>query len=81
MCQALASLRPRIPVDVLVALCGISSSLVRSFAADLRGSLVVDGDTLQFRDEPTETWFRSRFRPQGVALRAMIGRLRPLGGQ
>ena len=78
MCQALASLRPRIPVDVLVALCGISSSLIHSFAADLRGSLVVDGDTLQFRDEPTETWFRSRFRPQGDALKAMIGRLRPL---
>jgi hypothetical protein len=78
MCQALASLRPRIPVDVLVALCAISSSLVRSFAADLRGSLVVDGDTLQFRDEPTETWFRLRFRPQGDALRAMIRRLRPL---
>jgi hypothetical protein len=78
MCQALASLRPRIPVEVLVALCGISSSLVRSFAADLYGSLVVDGDTLQFRDEPTETWFRSRFRPQGDALKDIIRRLRPL---
>lgn len=80
MCQALASLRPRIPIDVLVSLCGISSSLVRSFAADLRGSLVVDGDSLQFRDEPAETWFRSRFRPQGDALKAIITRLRPLAG-
>lgn len=78
MCQALASLRPRIPVDVLVSLCGISSSLIRSFAADLHGSLVVDEDTLQFRDEPTETWFRSRFRPQGGALKTMVGQLRPL---
>jgi hypothetical protein len=49
MCQALAVLRPRIPVSVLVALCGISPSLVRSFAADLHGSLLADGDTLQFR--------------------------------
>ena len=78
MCQALASLRPRIPVTVLVSLCGVSSSLVHSFAADLHGSLVVDGDALQFRDEPTETWFRSRFKPEGDALKALIGRLRPL---
>jgi hypothetical protein len=78
MCQALASLRPRIPVDVLVSLCGVSSSLIHSFSADLHGSLVVDGDALQFRDEPTETWFRSRFKPAGDALRGLIERLRPL---
>lgn len=78
MCQALAVLRPRIPVTVLVSLCGISSSLVRSFAADLHGSLLADGDTLQFRDEPTETWFRSRFMPHGEELAAIVERLRPL---
>src|SRR5262249_26784961 len=38
MCQALAVLRPRIPVTVLVSLCDINPSLVRSFAADLHGS-------------------------------------------
>jgi hypothetical protein len=46
MCQALALLRPRIPVDVLVSLCGVPASLVRSFAADLGGSLLADGDAL-----------------------------------
>ncbi len=80
MCQALAVLRPRIPVTVLVPLCGISPSLVRSFAADLHGSLLADGDTLQFRDEPTETWFRSRFMPRGEELEAIVERLRPLAG-
>jgi hypothetical protein len=78
MCEALAALRPRIPIGVLVSLCGISPSLVRSFAADLHGALLADGDTLQFRDEPTETWFRMRFRPQGDALKNTIERLRPL---
>ena len=78
MCQALALLRPRIPVDVLVSLCGVPASLVRSFAADLNGSLLADGDTLQFLNEPTETWFRSRFRPEGDALRLFVRLLLPL---
>ena len=78
MCQALALLRPRIPVDVLVSLCSVPASLVRSFAADLNGSLLADGDTLQFLNEPTETWFRSRFRPEGDALRLFVRRLLPL---
>jgi hypothetical protein len=78
MCQALALLRPRIPVDVLVSLCGVPASLVRSFAADLNGSLLADGDTLQFLNEPTETWFRAQFRPEGEALRLFVRRLLPL---
>jgi hypothetical protein len=44
MCETLALLRPRIPVDVLVSLCGVPASLVRSFAADLGGSPPADGD-------------------------------------
>lgn len=78
MCQALALLRPRIPVDVLVSLCNVPASLVRSFAADLNGSLLADGDTLQFLNEPTETWFRSQFRLEGEALRLFVRRLLPL---
>lgn len=80
MCQALALLRPRIPVDVLVSLCGVPASLVRSFAADLGGSLLAEADTLQFLNEPTETWFRSRFRPEGEALRLFVRQLVPLAG-
>src|SRR3954454_11806739 len=78
MCEAMALLRPRIPVDVLVRLCGVPASLVRSFAADLSGSLLADGDARQFLNEPTETWFRSQFRPEGDALRAFTRRLLPL---
>jgi hypothetical protein len=78
MCEALALLRPRIPVEVLASLCGVPTSLVHSFAADLGGSLLADADSLQFLNEPTETWFRARFRPEGEALRLFVGQLAPL---
>lgn len=78
LCEALAALRPQIPVAVLSQLCRVPPALVHSFAADLGRGLLVDGETLQFRDEPTETWFRSTFRPTGAALERFIERLLPL---
>lgn len=78
LCEAMAALRPRIPVGVLTELCGVPASVIHSFAADLRRPLLVDGDTLQFRDEPTETWFRTRYRPTGQSLIDFIDRLTPL---
>ncbi|MEU5370598.1 hypothetical protein ABZ362_16735 [Streptomyces sp. NPDC005951] len=78
LCEALAALRPRLPVKVLTELCGVPAALVHSFAADLGRPLLVDGDTLQFRDEPTETWFRTTYRPTGSSLIDFIDRLTPL---
>nr|WP_127891584.1 hypothetical protein [Streptomyces sp. S10(2018)] len=78
LCEALAALRPRIPVRVLTQLCGVPRALVHSFVADLGRPLLIDGDTLQFRDEPTETWFRTRYRPTGDSLVDFIDRLTPL---
>jgi hypothetical protein len=78
LCEAMAALRPRIPVKVLTELCRVPAALVHSFAADLGGPLLVDGDTLQFRDEPTETWFRTNCRPTGDSLIDFINRLTPL---
>ncbi|MFI2780045.1 hypothetical protein [Streptomyces sp. ALB3] len=78
LCEAMAALRPRIPVGVLTELCGVPAALIHSFAADLGRPLLVDGDTLQFRDEPTETWFRTRYRPTGQSLIDFIDRLTPL---
>ncbi|GAB7185220.1 hypothetical protein ATKI12_5051 [Kitasatospora sp. Ki12] len=78
LCEALAALRPRIPVRVLAELCSVPPALIHSFVADLGRPLLVDGDTLQFRDEPTETWFRTRCRPTGKALTDFLDRLTPL---
>ncbi|MFF4467434.1 hypothetical protein ACFY13_49495 [Streptomyces mirabilis] len=78
LCEAMAALRPRMPIGVLTELCGVPAALVHSFAADLGRPLLVDGDTLQFRDEPTETWFRTKYRPTGNSLIDFIDRLTPL---
>ena len=51
---------------------------VDSFAADLGHGLLADGGTVQFLDEPTETWFRTNFRPEGDKLARFIERLLPL---
>ena len=78
MCVGLAALRPMIPIRVLAEIADVHQAVVRSFVADLGRPLLVDGDTVQFRDEPTETWFRSRYRPTGHALDDFLLRLRPL---
>lgn len=78
LCEAIAALRPRIPVSLLSALCRVPAPAVRSFVADLRRPLLVDGDCVQFRDEPTETWFRTNYRPTGQQLNAFIERFIPL---
>ena len=81
ICMGLAALRPMIPVRVLAELADIHPSVVLSFISDLGRPLLVDGDTVQFRDEPTETWFRDRYRPTGRSLDAFIDRLSPIADQ
>ncbi|WP_412538503.1 hypothetical protein R8Z50_21930 [Longispora sp. K20-0274] len=78
ICEALAALRPRVPVKVVAELCGVSPDVIGSFVTDLRRPLLLDGDCVQFRDEPTETWFRTNFRPTGQSLMSFVSRLRPL---
>lgn len=75
--QALAALRPRIPIKTLAELCELSEHAVRSFVSDLAGPFLIDGDYLQFRDEPTETFVRSQYLPKGADLQALLNRMRP----
>jgi hypothetical protein len=81
LCTALALLPPRIPLDVLFAVSGMPEAAVRSFASDLGRSLLVKADAVQFRDEPTETWFRERFGSTGSDLGPFVDRLLPLAEQ
>ena len=78
ICIGLAALRPMIPVRVLAELSGINESLVLSFVTDLGRPLLIDSGTVQFRDEPTETWFRVHYRPTGAALDDFLVQLTPL---
>lgn len=75
---ALATLRPFVPLRIVAATADVPISLVRSIANDLAHPLLIREDAVQFRDEPTETWFRDRFRPPPAQLGAFIDRLRPL---
>lgn len=70
--MAIATLRPFVPLDVLAKTANVDIALVESFAADLGRPLLISGGALQFRDEPTETWFRERYRPRGAQLQAFV---------
>ncbi|MGN6772887.1 MAG: NACHT domain-containing protein [Rhizobiaceae bacterium] len=81
VCAALATLWPFVPLEIVAATAGVGVELVRSIANDLQRPLIVREDAVQFRDEPTETWFRQRFRPTGAELNAFISRLKPLAAE
>lgn len=77
VCEALATLRPFVPLHIVARVADVPIAMVRSMATDLQRPLIVREDAIQFRDEPTETWFRERFRPNGEQLNAFIARLLP----
>ena len=64
LCESLAILPPMVPMDILAKASNIDKSLIVSFSADLGLALFVkeENDSIQFRDEPVETWFKKRFK-------------------
>lgn len=76
ICTGLAVLRPMIPLEVLASVSNAEPSSVRSFLSDFGQEILLKGSLVQFRDEPTETWFQQRFRPSPHALIAFIAVLR-----
>lgn len=78
ICAGLAALRPLVPISVLSAMSGVPASAIKSFAYDLRRPLIVTGETIQFFDEPSETWFREKFKPTPAELGTFIASIKPL---
>ena len=78
ICAGLAVLRPLIPLSILALMAGVDESAIRSFAMDLKRSLHVTNSTIQFQDEPSETWFRERFKPKVDELENFLRNLKPL---
>ena len=78
LCRAIAILRPFVPINVVAGVAGIDPGFVRSFTADIGRPLLISGEAIQFRDEPTETWFRERFRPDAKQLVEFAQRLEPI---
>lgn len=78
ICRGLATLPPFIPIPVLAAAAGVEPDAVKSFVSDLGRPLWHSDDSVQFRDEPTETWFRKTFAATDTDLRGYATSLEPL---
>ncbi len=78
ICAGLAALRPLVPIPILSAMSEVEPEAIKSFAYDIGRPLLVTGETIQFLDEPAETWFRERFRPTADGMGEFIASLRPL---
>ena len=81
ICTALASLPPFIPIDVLALITNFDIANIKSFISDIgRGLLLLD-DTVQFRDEPTESWFRETFTTSPDQALAFVAKIESLAYQ
>lgn len=78
ICTGLASLPPFVPIEVLAAASGADISAVKSFIADLGRPLWLTDNYVQFRDEPTESWFISTYIADPEKIKIYISRLEPL---
>lgn len=81
ICLGLANLTPFIPIQVLATAAEIEASTVVSFVADLGRPLWISENSVQFRDEPTETWFRARFSASMEQIEGYVTRLKPLASE
>lgn len=78
ICLGLASLPPHIPIKILAKAAEVSTETIKSFVADFGRSLWVLDESVQFRDEPTETWFRKTYLGNKENFEIYINLLEPL---
>ncbi|OYX85552.1 MAG: hypothetical protein B7Y83_04280 [Flavobacteriales bacterium 32-34-25] len=78
ICLGLASLSPHIPLEVLARAADVEITTIKSFVADIGRPLWISDLSVQFRDEPTETWFRKKFCASTVEFQNYITVLEPL---
>lgn len=78
VCVGLATLPPFIPLTVLAAAADVNEAAVKSFISDLGRPLWLSDTSVQFRDEPTETWFREKFSATKNQIATYVTRIEPL---
>ena len=78
ICTGLAVLPPLIPIAILSELSYVSQEAIRSFILDIGRPLLLSDDTIQFLDEPVETWFREHFKPRCDEIVTFVEILKPL---
>ena len=81
LARLLVVLRPPIAVGLLAGLVECDPGLVRSFVADFGAGLIATEAGVRFADEPTETFFRSRFALEGSAADEVVAALRRLAAR
>lgn len=81
ICIGLASLPPHIPIKILAKAAGVTIETIKSFVADIGRTLWLYDESVQFRDEPTETWFRETFLAKKEDFENYIKILEPLANQ
>lgn len=78
ICLGLAILPPHIPISVLAQASHVDESTIKSFVSDIGRSLWILDSSVQFRDEPTETWFRKTFSGKPADYKSYVKLLEPL---
>jgi len=81
ICTCLGSLPPFIPVNVLHKASNIAVSEIKSFISDLKKPILLSGDSVQFKDEPTETWFRENYSATKEQLNSFVTAIKPLANE
>lgn len=81
ICCGLATLPPFIPIIILSTVAEVEEATVKSFVADLGRPIWITDSVVQFRDEPTETWFRQRFSGTTQQIANYIELLKPLANR
>ena len=78
ICRGLANLPPLIPLNILARAANVSEESIRSFASELGRSLWLSENSVLFRDEPTETWFRNTYAGSREQISEFIRQLEPI---
>ena len=81
ICTGLATLPPFIPISVLAKIAQVEESMVESFVSDLGRPIWITDSVVQFRDEPTETWFQQRYAGTKEQIINYINLLKPIANQ
>lgn len=77
ICTGLATLPPLIPINILANVADVSVEDVKSFISDLGHPLWLTDQSVQFRDEPTETWFRNQFSASTEKINSYLNKMAP----
>lgn len=81
ICIGLATLPPFIPLKILSRVAKVEESTIKSFVAEMGRPLWLIDNSVQFRDEPTETWFRETYAASKEQLEYYIEQLKPLSSE